>query len=279
MKANSSADILLNKLKEDSVDYKKLETGEYSLSEKKKAIRSLMNIRMPGTVSGELLKLQDEYLQNELSEKGIVTLLDIPTIKEQYDSSSPLAEKISLWQGDITRLKVGAIVNAANSQMLGCFVPCHKCIDNAIHSAAGIQLRNECNHVMNQRRIRYGKQYEEPTGTATLTKAYNLPCDYVIHTVGPIVYRVLNEELRQELRKCYESVLQCCVENEIKSVAFCCISTGEFHFPNDEAAEIALETVKDFLKTDDKMERIIFNVFKDADREVYQNILGPLHES
>lgn len=167
-----------------------------------------------------------------------------------------------------------AVVNAANSQMLGCFVPCHGCIDNAIHSAAGIQLRTECNHIMNQRRIRYGEQYEEPTGTATLTKAYNLPCKYVIHTVGPIVYGELNEELRQELRNCYENVLKCCVENEIKSVAFCCISTGEFHFPNDEAAEIALNTVTDFLKMNDGMERVIFNVFKDSDKEIYQKIFG-----
>lgn len=158
--------------------------------------------------------------------------------------------------------------------MLGCFVPCHGCIDNAIHSAAGIQLRAECNHIMNQRRIRYGEQYEEPTGTATLTKAYNLPCKYVIHTVGPIVYGKLNEELRQELRNCYENVLKCCVENEIKSVAFCCISTGEFHFPNDEAAKIALNTVTDFLKMNDGMERVIFNVFKDSDKEIYQKIFG-----
>ncbi|MGN1147249.1 MAG: protein-ADP-ribose hydrolase [Lachnospiraceae bacterium] len=273
MSANNIADILLEKLKKDSACYKHLETGTYSLAEKKNIIRSLMNIRMPKTASDELLRLQDEYLREELSEKGIVTLMDIPTIKEEYGSLSPFAKKISLWQGDITRLKVGAIVNAANSQMLGCFVPCHRCIDNAIHSAAGIQLRNECNHIMNQRRLRYGKQYEEPTGTATLTLSYNLPCDYVIHTVGPIVHSGLNDELCQELRNCYESILKCCAENKIKSVAFCCISTGEFHFPNNEAAEIALGTVIDFLKTNEDMERIIFNVFKDSDREIYENMI------
>ena len=273
MKANDNVDGLLSKLKEDSARYKNLETGSYSSIEKKNAIRSLMNIRMPGAASNELLQLQDRYLQEELSEKGIVTLSDIPTIKEQYGSLSPFAEKISLWQGDITRLKVGAIVNAANSQMLGCFVPCHRCIDNAIHSAAGIQLREECNHIMQERQIRYGRQYEEPTGTATLTKGYNLPCDYVIHTVGPIVYDGVNDKLRQELRNCYKSVLQCCEENKIKSVAFCCISTGEFHFPNDEAAGIAMKTIVDFLKTNDNMERIIFNVFKDSDREIYEEKL------
>ena len=243
------------------------------MAEKKCAIRSLMNIRMPGLASDELLKLQDAYLQEELSEKGIVTLTDLPTIKKQYNSSFPFAEKLSLWQGDITRLKVGAIVNAANSQMLGCFVPCHRCIDNAIHSAAGIQLRNECNHIMDQRRSQYGRQYEEPTGTAMLTRGYNLPCNYVIHTVGPIIYRALDEDLRQQLRDCYESVLKCCVENKIRSVAFCCISTGEFHFPNDEAAEIAVDTVVHFLKTNDEIERVIFNVFKDSDKEIYEKIL------
>lgn len=267
---------LLHRVITGRYNYKNLKTGNYSLNEKKNTIRSLMNIRMPGTVSDELLQLQDKYLKEELSEKGIVNLSDIPTIREQYKCHSPFAEKISLWQGDITRLKVGAIVNAANSQMLGCFVPCHRCIDNAIHSAAGIQLRNECNHIMNQRRVQYGSQYEEPTGTATLTKAYNLPCDYVIHTVGPIVYRALNDELRQELRNCYESILNCCVENKIKSVAFCCISTGEFHFPNDKAAEIAFETVIDFLKINNDIKRIIFNVFKDSDKEIYQKIVRHL---
>ncbi|MCI7130924.1 MAG: macro domain-containing protein, partial [Lachnospiraceae bacterium] len=167
MQTNQAVDSLLEKLKDDSVEYKNLNTKKYSLAEKKHAIRSLMNIRMPGTATDDLLKVQDAYLKEELTEKGVVTLADIPTIKEQYNSLFPFAEKLSLWQGDITRLKVGAIVNAANSQMLGCFVPCHRCIDNAIHSAAGIQLRNECAYMMDQRRIRYGRQYEEPTGTAT----------------------------------------------------------------------------------------------------------------
>lgn len=274
MSANNIADILLEKLKADSTEYKTLETDDYDLAEKKNAIRSLMNIRMPIETSDELLKVQDDYLQVELVAKGIVALSDIPTIKEQYDNKEPFADKLSLWQGDITRLKVGAIVNAANSQMLGCFVPCHRCIDNAIHSAAGMQLRAECNHIMQKKRMQYGRQYEEPTGTAVLTKAYNLPCEYVIHTVGPIVYGGLNDALRRDLRNCYESALKCCMENDIKSIAFCCISTGEFHFPNEEAAKIAWETVLNFLQTHDKaMERVIFNVFKDSDREIYENLI------
>lgn len=130
---------------------------------------------------------------------------------------------------------------------------------------------------MIQRRLKYGKNYEEPVGTATLTKAYNLPCEYVIHTVGPIVYSRLNDVLCQDLRNCYENVLKCCVKNNIKSVAFCCISTGEFHFPNDRAAEIAVETVTGFLKKNGNcMERIIFNVFKDNDLEIYENVLKQL---
>lgn len=273
MNEPEKTDILLKKLKEDSVEYKELETKGYSLEEKKNAIRSLMNIRMPKELPDELVNLQDEYLQEELKAKGVVSLSDIPTIKEQFNSNSSHADKISLWQGDITRLKVGAIVNAANSQMLGCFVPCHRCIDNAIHSAAGMKLREECNTIMNHRRIKFGGDYEEPTGTATLTLSYNLPCDYVIHTVGPIVYNRLNDSLCQDLKNCYENVLNCCLEHDIKSVAFCCISTGEFHFPNDKAAEIAVETVTGFLKKHgDFMERIIFNVFKDSDKSIYESV-------
>lgn len=275
MSGTEKADLLLEKLKEDSTEYKALETGGYSLEEKKMAIRSLMNIRMPRELPDELVNLQDAYLQEEKKAKGIVRLEDIPTIKEAFDSKSSYADRISLWQGDITRLEVGAIVNAANSQMLGCFVPCHRCIDNAIHSAAGMQLREECSHIMHQRRLRYGRSYEEPTGTATLTAGYNLPCDYVIHTVGPIVYDRLNDKLRLDLQNCYENVLKCCLEHHIKSVAFCCISTGEFHFPNDKAAQIAWKTVSTFLeKHGDYPERIIFNVFKDSDFALYKKMLA-----
>lgn len=277
---DKSVDFLLEQLKADSAEYKDLETGGYDLVQKKQAIRSLMNIRMPGGLSETLLAAQDEYLEEERAEKGVVELSEIPTIQEQYGgqggSAWPIAfaEKMSLWQGDITRLQAGAIVNAANSQMLGCFVPCHRCIDNAIHSAAGMQLREECSHIMREKRMRYGRQYEEPVGGAVLTKAYNLPCDYVIHTVGPIVYGELTDALKEDLRRCYESVLRCCVENGIRSVAFCCISTGEFHFPNGEAAEIAVKVVTDFLSAHaDSIDRVIFNVFKDSDLEIYEKLL------
>ncbi len=279
MEQSKNIDKLLKELIADSDQYKNdfiLEEEFPQIeAEKKNLIRSLMNIRMPKELPDELVALQDDYLQKELEEKGIVALSDIPTIKEQFGSKSPFGEKLSIWQGDITRLKTGAIVNAANSQMLGCFVPCHRCIDNAIHSAAGMQLRKECSHIMNSRRMKYGRNYEEPTGTATLTLAYNLPCDYVIHTVGPICYNGLNDALCRDLQNCYENVLKCCVENGIRSVAFCCISTGEFHFPNEKAAEIAWKTVTDFLKKhDDCMDRVVFNVFTDRDREIYEALLS-----
>ena len=261
---------LLEEFKKDSSYYKDLEALD-SYEEKRIALRSLMNIRMPRFMQESVVKVQDEFLTEEAKEKGIVSLDGIPTIDEQYGSRNPFADKISIWQGDITRLKVGAIVNAANSQMLGCFVPCHRCIDNAIHSAAGIQLREECDQDMNRRKIQYGSRSEEPTGRAVLTKGYNLPAEYVIHTVGPIVGGTLNKRHRQDLHSCYENVLKCCVENKIRSVAFCCISTGEFHFPGKEAARIAVETVTDFLKSNEtEFDRIVFNVFKDTDRILYE---------
>lgn len=266
-------DFLLDKFKEDSIHYKDLRV-ENDYESKRRALRSLMNIRMPRKLDEEILKVQDEFLTLEAEEKGIVTLSDINTIKEEYGSSHPYGDKISIWQGDITRLKVGAIVNAANSQMLGCFVPCHGCIDNAIHSAAGIELRQECSRYMNRQRAVFGADYSEPTGRAMLTSGYNLPCDYVIHTVGPIVGYRLNEKLKEDLRSCYNNALLCCVENGIRSVAFCCISTGEFHFPNDKAAEIAVCQVRSFLKEHmDSFDRIIFNVFKDLDKKIYENLI------
>lgn len=272
-KQNERLDYLLREFKEDSVRYRDLEvSGDYM--EKRMALRSLMNIRMPGKMAEEVVRVQDEFLSEEAEEKGIVTLDEIPAIAEQYGSSHPFADKISIWQGDITRLQVGVIVNAANSQMLGCFVPCHRCIDNVIHSAAGIELREECSHYMKRRKMQYGSRYEEPTGQAVLTKGYNLPAKYVIHTVGPVVGGRLTQALRDDMRNCYRNVLQCCVENQIRSVAFCCISTGEFHFPNDEAAKIAVETVTDFLKEHgEEFDRIILNVFKDIDRELYEEEL------
>lgn len=272
-KQEQRLDFLLKEFKKDSIQYRELKTGD-SYDEKRSVLRALMNIRMPGTMKKSVIEIQDEFLSEEIKEKGRISLKDIPTVEEQYGSKHSFADKISIRQGDITQLQVGAIVNAANSQMLGCFIPCHGCIDNAIHSAAGIQLRAECNHYMNQRKMQYGLSYEEPTGQAMLTRGYNLPAEYVIHTVGPIVSGRLNHGLRQDLRNCYENVLRCCVEHRIRSVAFCCISTGEFHFPNEEAAKIAVKTVTEFMKEYSlDFDRIIFNVFKDEDKYFYEKEL------
>ena len=269
-KQEERLDYLLEAFKKDSLWYKDLEVGE-DYQEKRRALRSLMNIRMPGAMAPEVLEVQDEFLREEAAEKGIVTLEEIPTAARQYGSRKSFGDKISVWQGDITRLQVGAIVNAANSQMLGCFHPCHGCIDNAIHSAAGIELREACSQYMEHRKVQYGKEYEEPTGRAVLTEGYNLPAEYVIHTVGPIVYGSLTEKLKEDLRNCYKNILKCCVEHGIRSVAFCCISTGEFHFPNDEAARIAVAEVRKYLeKHQEDFDRVIFNVFKDVDRELYE---------
>ena len=273
IKQEERLDYLLEKFKEDSGRYSDLEV-EDTYPAKRMALGSLMNIRMPGMMADDVVKIQDEFLLEEAKEKGIVTLEEIPTVKEMYGCGHPFAEQLSLWQGDITRLGVGAIVNAANSQMLGCFVPCHRCIDNAIHSAAGIELREACSHYMKRRKMQYGAGYEEPVGRAVLTEGYNLPADYVIHTVGPVVGGRLTPRHREELRSCYENILKCCVEHEIRSVAFCCISTGEFHFPNDEAAKIAVNTVTDYLEQyGGSFDRVIFNVFKDIDRELYEEEL------
>ena len=272
-KQEERLDYLLEAFKKDSLWYKDLEVGE-DYQEKRRTLRSLMNIRMPGAMAPEVLEVQDEFLREEAAEKGIVTLEEIPTAVRQYGSRKPFGDKISIWQGDITRLQVGAIVNAANSQMLGCFHPCHGCIDNAIHSAAGIELREACSQYMEHRKVQYGKEYEEPTGRAVLTEGYNLPAEYVIHTVGPIVYGSLTEKLKEDLRNCYKNILKCCVEHGIRSVAFCCISTGEFHFPNDEAARIAVAEVRKYLeKHQEDFDRVIFNVFKDVDRELYEDLV------
>lgn len=234
--------------------------------EQRRLLRSLMNVRYPGHASAEYEKLQDELLQEEAEEKGIVTCNDIPVIEQEYPCSEiKNSDRISLWRGDITRLGVDAIVNAANSQLLGCFVPCHGCIDNAIHSAAGIQLRNECAEIMAE------QGHEEPIGKAKITKGYNLPAKHVIHTVGPIVGLAVTEKQKEQLKDCYLNCLKLAEKSSLKSIAFCCISTGEFHFPNKLAAEIAVDTVDRFF-TKTSIERVIFNVFKEQDFNIYKKL-------
>ena len=260
---------LVEEFKEDSGRYRNLETPE-DTEGKKRILRSLMNIRMPRHMDAGVIEVQDEYLKERILENGIVTLSDIPTIADK-GSTHAFADKLSVWQGDITRLAVDAIVNAANSQMLGCFVPMHTCIDNCIHTFAGIQLRAECNRQMSLLRDKYGIGYEQPTAVPMLTEGYNLPAKHVVHIVGPVVQYQLTPELEKDLADCYRNTLDLCAENDMKTAAFCCISTGVFHFPNKRAAEIAVQTVTAWLaEHPDQMERVIFNVFKDEDREYYE---------
>jgi len=256
-------DTLVEAFKADSVQYKDLQTPA-DTEGKRRILRSLMNIRMPKKLDDSVLAVQDEYLRERISEKGIVTLSEIPVIRNG----------MSIWQGDITRLAVDAIVNAANSQMLGCFVPMHTCIDNCIHTFAGVQLRAECSRQMNQLRIKYGKDYEQPTAVPMLTDGYNLPAKKIIHIVGPIVEERLTSALEKDLADCYRNTLDLCAGNGLRSVAFCCISTGVFHFPNKRAAEIAVSTVDSWLiQHPGSMERVIFNVFKDEDKKYYEELI------
>lgn len=223
----------------------------------KQLLRALFNIRMPKETSKEFLQIQDKYLQTELKEKGIT----------DYKTLTPLEKGIYLWQGDITTLRCDGIVNAANSRLLGCFCPNHGCIDNAIHTFAGIQLRSACAQLM-------GKQgCEEETGKAKITPAYNLPCRYILHTVGPIVRGRLTQQDCVLLASCYRSCLELAEQNNLKSIAFCCISTGEFHFPNDKAAEIAIQTAREYKNQTHSEIEVIFNVFKKLDYNIYRKLL------
>ena len=255
--------LLVEAFKADSGTYAHLATPP-DADGQRQLLRGLMNIRPPRALDGEVLRIQDEYLQTRLREAGIVTLADIPQIRPG----------LSLWQGDITRLQADAIVNAANSQMLGCFVPCHACIDNCIHTFAGVQLRAACHRQMEALRARYGEGYEQPTARPMLTEGFNLPAKWVVHVVGPIVAGPLTADHERALADCYTNTLNLCREKGLRSVAFCCISTGVFRFPNARAAQIAVQTVTAWLSAHPgAMDRIIFNVFKDEDKEYYEQLL------
>lgn len=254
MAQNERLDFLIHYLLNERREYRDIRMPD-TLSDKRRLLRNLMNVRPPAPASEEFLKVQDAYLSERLAERGVTKLHDL----------TPVQPGIYLWQGDITTLAVDAIVNAANSRMLGCFAPCHGCIDNAIHTYAGIQLRLECSHIM--------AGHGEPTGTAKITKAYNLPCRYVLHTVGPIICGAVTRADRELLTSCYRSCLELAADTSLCSVAFCCISTGEFHFPNEMAAEIAIRTVKEWQQHNPDKIKVIFNVFKDSDHDIYQRLL------
>ena len=247
---------LIQELLNEREEYRHLEIPQNESSQKL-LLRDLMNIREPKKIKSEFYRIQDAYLQTAIEEKGIVDVNDL----------KPIQEGIYLWQGDITTLKCDAIVNAANSQMTGCYIPHHRCIDNCIHSYAGMQLRYACYQIMKKQ----GRK--EETGKAKITKGYNLPCHYVLHTVGPIIYYKVTNKEKEQLASCYRSCLELADAYRLESIAFCCISTGEFHFPKELAAEIAIKTVKDYLKKETSIKKVIFNVFKDEDRDIYQRYL------
>ena len=247
---------LIRSLKGEREEYRALPIPRDEAGQRR-LLRSLMNVRAPGAIDGGFLRVQDEYLRQELAEDGI-------TDAEELE---PIRDGLCLWQGDITRLRCGAIVNAANSGMTGCYIPCHACIDNCIHTYAGVQLRQDCAAIM------AAQGRAEPPGRARITKAYNLPCRYVLHTVGPMVEGAVTPEQERLLAACYRSCLALAEEHSVGSLAFCCISTGVFRFPNERAAEIAVETVERYRRETDSQMRVIFNVFKDTDREIYDRLL------
>ena len=228
--------------------------------EKRALLRGLMNLRPPVPISPDWLRVQDAFLREEAGARGVVDAQALPAV--------PRDPRLVLWQGDITRLKAGAIVNAANSALLGCFHPCHNCIDNVIHSAAGLQLRQACHELME------AQGYEEPPGRAKLTPGFNLPAAHVLHTVGPIVDGPLRTSHRRALADCYRACLAAADAALCRSVAFCCISTGVYRFPNRQAAEIAVSAVRAALPDYPRIKQVIFNVFKDIDFSIYRELLG-----
>ena len=247
---------LIQSLLKEKTEYRDLSIPAEPESQRQ-LLRGLMNIRTPQSVGADFLQTQDAYLQSETAAKGITDIADL----------TPIQPGLYLWQGDITTLKCDAIVNAANSGMTGCYIPNHRCIDNAIHTFAGVELRLACAELMEQ------QGYPEPTGQAKITPAFNLPCRYVLHTVGPIIQGRVTRHDRELLASCYRACLELAAENGLESVAFCCISTGEFHFPNEPAAEIAVRTVKEFLQKQTSVKQVIFNVFKDLDKAIYEKLL------
>lgn len=267
---------LLKAFIQESPEYRNVTMPE-SLNGRRDMLRSLMNVRKPGPLSPEVSRIQNMYLRERSQEKMPVRPQDMPSVKEDFGAEISYGEKISVWKGDITRIAADAVVNAANNQMLGCFIPMHSCIDNQIHTYAGTELRLECAEIMENYRRIYGRDYVQPTGKPIITGGYNLPCKHVIHVVGPIVGGKLQKSDEDLLADCYRNVLDLCLENNLRSVAFCCISTGVFHFPNQRAAEIAVETVMNWMeKHPQGIDKVIFNVFKDEDNEIYIKTLKDL---
>ncbi len=263
MTQNERIDYLIDYLLKEQGRFKEIVYPDDEAS-RKRLLRSLMNIRMPSEADEDFLHIQDEFLKIETMKKGITDIDDL----------RPVKDNMYLWKGDITTIRCDAIVNAANSAMLGCFVPGHNCIDNCIHTFAGVQLRYECYLKMEELRRRYGVNYEQPTAVPLMTDAYDLPSRKVIHVVGPIVNGKLTAAHEELLSACYSSCLELASENDLKSVAFCCISTGVFMFPQKRAAQIAVQTVKEYLNHNENKIKVVFNVFNDTDLMIYKELLS-----
>lgn len=257
MKQSERRIFLIKSLLQERTEYRDISISA-DAEQQKQQLRALMNVRTPQQIGTEFWRIQDEYLKYEIAAKGITDVAEL----------TPVQQGIYLWQGDITTLKCDAVVNAANSGMTGCYIPNHRCIDNAIHTFAGMQLHLVCENLMEQ------QGYPEPAGGAKITPAFNLPSRYVLHTVGPVISGKVKKHERELLASCYRSCLELAAENKLESVAFCCISTGEFHFPNELAAEIAVQSVKKFFRLQTGVKKVIFNVFKDLDKNIYQKLLG-----
>ena len=257
MNQSERRQFLIRELLQEEPEYREMAVPA-DAEDQKYLLRGLLNVRPPRQLPQRFLTEQDAYLKEETAKKGVVSLDDL----------TPIEPGIYLWQGDITALRCDAIVNAANSGMTGCYYPNHRCIDNCIHFYAGAELRLACAEMMEQ------QGHPEPTGQAKITPAFNLPCNYILHTVGPIVSGRLTKKHCEQIKSCYRSCLELAAEHGLESVAFCCISTGEFHFPNEKAAEIAVETVREFLKQNTSVKKVVFNVFKDLDKEIYTGLLG-----
>jgi O-acetyl-ADP-ribose deacetylase (regulator of RNase III) len=268
MRTDEMLNVLLSALKAESEAAANITLPEDTAG-KWHLLRALMNIRPPIPILPELLELQDQLLSAQREAKGVTNVEALPSIHGEFPGTRiPFAEHLVLWRGDVTTLAVDAIANAANDRLLGCFIPQHRCIDNAIHSAAGIQLRLECNEIMR------AQGHAESTGQAQITRGYNLPARYVLHTVGPIITVEVTEEDKRLLASCYTSCLNLAARySDIRSVAFCCISTGEFRFPRSLAAEIAVQTVGDWMKrSDGRIEKAVFNVFTQEDHDIYAGL-------
>ena len=257
MKQSERRIFLIKSLLQERTEYRDISISA-DTEQQKQLLRALMNVRAPQPIGTEFLRMQDEYLQYEIAAKGITDVAEL----------TPVQQGIYLWQGDITTLKCDAVVNAANSGMTGCYIPNHRCIDNAIHTFAGMQLRLVCENLMEQQGC------PEPAGGAKITPAFNLPSRYVLHTVGHVISGKVKKHERELLASCYRSCLELAAENKLESVAFCCISTGEFNFPNELAAEIAVQSVKEFFRLQTGVKKVIFNVFKDLDKNIYKKLLG-----